>query len=109
MNAPTSAQKLEPFPGHSAFGLTADQSAGDLITYNAGKILEELLQDAGIDNYTNDFFLGFALWRFRDRAVMTFFREMNGQSSAWQNKALADAFDGQEFYEARDETWEGDN
>ncbi|KAF9514485.1 hypothetical protein BS47DRAFT_1381980 [Hydnum rufescens UP504] len=109
MNAPTSVQTLGPFPGHSAFGLTADQSAPGSIPYNAGKTLEELLQEVAIDNYTNDFFLGLAHWGLRDRAIMTFFREMNGQSSAWQNKALADAFDGQEFYEARDERWDGDN
>lgn len=102
-----SSDKLEPFTGHSAFGLVADTSLNPLLNHG-GKTLDELLKEAGIDGYTNDFFLGVAHRGLRDRAILTFFREIGGQYSTWQNKALTDAFRCP-FYTYEDDRWEGDD
>jgi hypothetical protein len=95
---------LEPFTGHSIFGLVGDSTK---LNVNSGKTLEELLLEAGINEYTNDFFLAVAHWGLRERAVMTFFREMGGMFSEWQNKAIEKGFD-HSYYSLEVDEWDGD-
>lgn len=110
MSTETSEQ-LNPFTGHSVFGLVADTNLNISAAPDSGnlKMIEELLNEVGINKYTNDFFLGVAHWGLRERAILTFFREMNGQSSDWQNKALEAAFSGLSFYSRQDDEWSGDD
>lgn len=106
-----SSEPLNPFTGHSAFGLVAGTNLYSTAAPGSGnpKTIEELLKEAGINEYTNDFFLGVAHWGLRERAILTFFREMNGQSSDWQNEALEAAFSGLSFYSRQDDEWSGDD